>query len=77
MGVLKKGECMRIPYRNAEGYADPTASAALNAAQGEQDDADIRAKRLISAMKAMVELADFGLLARIEVIDNRTGRIYR
>lgn len=32
----------KIPYKNAEGYADPTAHAAMNAVQDEQEAADSR-----------------------------------
>lgn len=32
----------RIPYKNPEGYADPTAHAAMSTVQKEQDAADLR-----------------------------------
>ena len=36
-----------IPYRNPEGYPDPTAYAALNKAQGEMDDDCMRVQQFI------------------------------
>lgn len=66
-----------IPYRNPEGYADPTAHKALSAVQAEQDEADQRCQQLIRALKTMIDLSDYDLLARIEVRDRKTGRVYR
>lgn len=66
-----------IPYRNPEGYADPTAHAALSGVQAEQDEADLRKQALIKALKTMIDLADYDLLARIEIRDRKTGRCYR
>ena len=66
-----------IPYKNAEGYADPTAYNALSSIQAEQDEADLRCQQLIRALKNLIDLADYDILARIEVRDRKTGRIYR
>lgn len=66
-----------IPYRNAEGYADPTAYAAMVPIQRQQDEADQRLAQLIKTIKNMIDLADFDLLERIEVRDRKTGRVYR
>lgn len=67
----------KIPYRNAEGYADPTAHAAMTPIQQEQDEADQRLAQLIRTLKNTIDLAGYDLLARIEVRDRKTGRIYR
>lgn len=67
----------KIPYRNPDGYADPTAYAALSKAQVEQDEADVRCQQLIRALKTMIDLSDYDLLARIELRDRKTGRNYR
>jgi len=66
-----------IPYRNPEGYVDPTAHKALSSVQAEQDEADQRCQQLIRALKTMIDLADYDLLARIEIRDRKTGRNYR
>lgn len=68
---------MSIPYRNPDGYADPTAHDALTAVQAKQDEADQRVQQLIRAVKTVIDLADYGLLERIQIRDRRTGRIYR
>lgn len=67
----------KIPYRNPEGYADPTAYEALSPIQARQQEADRRCQNLIKALKAIIDVAGFDLLARIEVRDRETGRIYR
>ena len=66
-----------IPYHNPEGYADPTAHAALTTVQAAQDEADQRCQQLIRALKTIIELSDYDLLARIELRDRKTGRVYR
>lgn len=66
-----------IPKRNPDGYRDPTAHDAMSAVQGEQDDADRRAKSAVYAVKIMLDLAGFDLLERIEIRDRKTGRYYR
>lgn len=66
-----------IPKRNPDGYVDPTAYEALTSVQTEQDDADQRCQQFIRALKTMIDLADYDLLARIELRDRKTGRNYR
>lgn len=70
-----------IPYRNSEGYADPTThDALLNVARERQADlnaADQRNNDLIKAIRTMIDLAGFDLLARIEIRDRKTGRLYK
>lgn len=71
----------RVPLRNTEGYMDLTAHDALanvmRDKQLELDEADLRCNRLIKSIKTVIDLADFDLVARIEVKDRRTGRTYR
>lgn len=66
-----------ISFRNAEGYPDPTAHAAMTPVLRQQDEADQRLAQLIKTLKNMIDLADFDLLERIEVRDRKTGRVYR
>lgn len=66
-----------IPYRNPEGYADPTAHTALNKIQGEMDSNDARVQRFIRSLKNICDESGYDLLARIELHDRRTGRNYR
>ena len=66
-----------IAKRNPEGYIDPTAYEALSSVQAQQDEDDRRCQQLIKALKITIDLAGYGLLARIEVRDRKTGRSYR
>lgn len=67
----------RIPLRNPEGYMDLTTHDALTNVMRETEEADQRCNRLIKSIKTVIDLADFDLVARIEVKDRRTGRTYR
>lgn len=70
----------RIPYKNREGYADPTPHDALNKIVSERrimDEPDYRHWRLIKTLQNVIDLMDYDLLGRIEVRDKRSGRIYR
>ena len=67
----------RIPYKNPEGYGDPTAHAAMSTVQKEQDAADLRVQNFIRAVKTIIDQSGYDLLARIEIRDRATGRDYR
>ena len=70
----------RVPYRNSEGYADPTAHGALSNAMRElavMEETDARCTQLIRTLKSTIDLAGFDLIARIEARDRNTGRTYR
>ena len=70
-----------VPFRNADGYADPTAYEAMNNALKAQKqvetDSEERTNLLIKTLKNTIRLAGFELVSRIEVKDLRTGRIFR
>lgn len=66
-----------IPYRNPEGYTDPTAHTALNKVQSEMDANDARVQQFIRSVKTLADQSGYDLLARIEIRDRRTGRCYR
>ena len=78
---MRKGtQCMgtdKIPYRNPEGYADPTAHDALASIVQAEEAADQRCILLIRVLKGAIELAGFELTERIIVRDKATGRVYR
>lgn len=70
----------RIPYRNSEGYPDPTAHDALNSVQDEMEqrwEIDARIKLIVRALRAIAELGGFELADRIVLMDKKTGQIYR
>lgn len=78
---MDKNDIYSVPYRNAEGYPDPTAHGAITNVMREQwekqEEADARCNQLIKVLKNTIDLAGFDLLARIEVRDRNTGRAYR
>lgn len=65
------------PWQNAEGYADPTAYAALNSIEQVELEQQKRVNALIYVLKYIISMAGFDLLNRIEIRDRRTGREYR
>lgn len=70
----------RIPYRNAEGYPDPTAHKALNAVQDELERkwaAEARVTLIVRAVRNIAELGGFELGERLVLVDKATGDIYR
>ena len=70
----------RIPYRNAEGYPDPTAHKALNAVQYELErkwQTEARVTLIVRAVRNIAELGGFELGERLVLVDKATGEIYR
>lgn len=70
----------KVPYRNPEGYPDPTAYDALNNALSQKTDAEEAEERmnlLIKTLKNTIRLSGFELLNRIEIRDLKTGRYFR
>lgn len=68
---------MGNPKKNAEGYADPTAYAALAPVIREETEQQKRVNALIYVLKYIIRAAGFELLNRIEIKDSKTGRKYR
>ena len=67
----------KIPYRNPDGYPDPTAHAALNKVKREMDEKDLEVQRFIRALRVIIDKGGYDLLGRIELHDRSTGRNYR
>lgn len=63
--------------RNSEGYADPTASAAIGQASREEMETDKCAHDLIKVLKFIIRAAGFELTDRIQLKDIRTNRTYK
>ena len=61
------------PQCNGSGYYDPTAYEALKAVELEE----MRVTNVIKAVKAVLNVAGFDLINRIEIRDRRTGHEYR
>ena len=63
--------------KNAEGYSDPTAGAAMSKILREENERQRRVTALVGVLKYIIDAAGFDLLARIELRDRKTGREYR
>ena len=61
------------PYKNMEGYPDPTAGSLLQA----ETEQERRLNNLIRVLKYIIGLSGFELVSRIELKDRKSGRIYR
>lgn len=68
---------MGISRRNVSGALDPTAHDALTDVYSEESETDRKTFALIKAIKILIDLAGYDLIARIELRDRQTGRIYR
>lgn len=67
---------MAKPWKNAEGYSDPTAYDALKSVIREEDEQQKRVNTLIFVLKYIIRLAGFELLSRIEIRD-KDGRKFK
>ena len=67
----------RFPKNNASGCADPTAHDALLPIAQADEELERRTNALIRTIKTTIDLAGYDLIARIEIRDRRSGRIFR
>lgn len=63
--------------KNCEGYADPTAHAAIRNILQEENEQQRRVSELVGVLKYIIDKAGYDLLARIEIRDRKTGKEYR
>lgn len=63
--------------KNKEGYADPTAHAAIRNLIQEENEQQRRVSELVGVLKYIIDKAGYDLLARIEIRDRKTGKEYR
>ena len=62
---------MAKPWKNAEGYSDPTAYNGLKSIIREEDERQKRVNTLIFVLKYIIRLAGFELLNRIEIRERK------
>lgn len=62
---------------NVEGYADPTASAAISQVSREENESDKRAYDLVKVLKYIIKAAGFELSERVQLRNTKTGREYK
>ena len=65
------------PHFNASGCADPTAYEALKPIIKEDAELEYKVNFMIRVLKFIISQSDFELLNRIEVKDNKSGRVFR
>lgn len=73
--IKKRGECQlsNVDKKNAEGYSDPTAYAALK----HISDEDARFHKLLHMLFDICELSGFEIEGRIVLVDKQTGKVWR
>ncbi len=66
-------------YRNKEGYADPTAGAAIHEAKpkAKKREYNPEVTNLVSVLKQMIDIAGHEMVGRIVLRDKDTGKEYR
>ena len=66
-------------YRNKEGYADPTAGAAIHEAKpkAKKREYNPEVTNLVSVLKQMIGIAGYEMVGRIVLRDKDTGKEYR
>lgn len=63
--------------KNIEGYADPTASIAIDRVSRKESEADKYAHDLIKVLKFIIRSCGFELIERIQLKDAKSGREYK
>lgn len=63
--------------KNKEGYADPTAYAAISKIQKDETEQQRRVSELVHVLKYIIDKSGFELMARIEIRDKKTGKEFR
>lgn len=63
--------------KNAEGYPDPTQYDALTAVQKLEKEAEHKNWLLMWIIRNACEAADFTLVGRVTLRDNKTGRVFK
>lgn len=68
-----------MTYRNKEGYADPTAGAAIHEAESKVKKREYNPEvtNLVSVLKQMIDIAGYEMVGRIVLRDKDTGKEYR
>lgn len=68
---------VKFPKRNASGLPDPTAHDALLPIAQAEEELEARTTKLIKVLKGIIDLAGYDLMARIELRDRKSGKIFR
>lgn len=68
---------VKFQKRNASGLPDPTAHDALLPIAQAEEELETRTTKLIKVLKGIIDLAGYDLVARIELRDRKSGKIFR
>jgi len=68
---------VKFPKRNASGLPDPTAHDALLPIAQAEEELETRTTKLVKVLKGIIDLAGYDLVARIELRDRKSGKIFR
>lgn len=63
--------------KNAEGYSDPTAYAAIKNIMTEEQEEQRQLSALVHCLKYIIRLAGFELVGRVELRHIKSGRTYK
>ena len=68
---------MNKPWKNAEGYSDPTAYEALQIIIKEESELEKKVNFLIKVLKFIICESGFEPVNRIEIRDVKSGRVFK
>lgn len=66
-----------MAYRNSEGYADPTAGAAMAVTNKEEQEVEKLNHKVIQSFRLLVDLAGFEIVGRVTLKHKKSGRIFK
>lgn len=66
-----------MAYRNSEGYADPTAGAAMAATNKKEQEVEKLNHKLIQMFRLLVDLAGFEIVGRVTLKHKKSGRVFK
>lgn len=68
-----------MAYKNQEGYADPTAGAAIHEAEpkARKKEYNPEVTNLVNVLKQMIDIAGYEMVGRVTLRDRKTGKEYR
>lgn len=65
------------PWKNSEGYSDPTAYGGIRAADREAEEQQKRFNELLYVIKYIIKKSGFEMTNRIDLKDIKTGKVFR
>ena len=70
---------MKMTYKNTEGYADPTAGAAIIQAEPrpKKKEYNPEVTALVNILKQILDIAGYEIVGRVTLRDKDTGKEYR